>query len=165
MAFANRNRCAAPAVSLPGLPVRSCDAPVIVIYSEKDITMNTCAERTHSDHEHRHGPGCGHAAVYHDGHTDYLHDGHLHHPHGDHVDEHVIAVSSENPELTVAADTRPTMSTAPTAVTRRSRTATTSITGSAIISITRMAGIATITAPCAPRDGPEPDRSVFGLDR
>ena len=44
--------------------------------------------QTHADHEHRHGPDCGHTAVEHDGHTDYLHDGHLHHPHGDHCDDH-----------------------------------------------------------------------------
>jgi hypothetical protein len=34
----------------------------------------------------------------HKGHVDYLHDGHLHHPHGDHVDEHVVAVSADNPD-------------------------------------------------------------------
>jgi hypothetical protein len=52
----------------------------------------------HSNHDHQHGPGCGHTAVEHDGHTDYLHDGHLHHPHGDHVDEHRVSVSSANPD-------------------------------------------------------------------
>jgi DNA-binding transcriptional ArsR family regulator len=40
------------------------------------------------DGGHRHGPGCGHEAVPHDGHVDYLVDGHLHHPHGDHCDNH-----------------------------------------------------------------------------
>ena len=53
--------------------------------------------QTHADHEHRHGPDCGHTAVEHDGHTDYLHDGHLHHPHGDHIDEHVLAIDATNP--------------------------------------------------------------------
>ncbi len=57
--------------------------------------MSHC--ETHANHEHQHGPGCGHTAVQHEGHTDYLHDGHLHHPHGDHVDEHTLAVSGENP--------------------------------------------------------------------
>jgi len=52
----------------------------------------------HEDHEHVHGPGCGHPAVLHEGHVDYLHDGHLHHPHGDHVDEHVVAVDAEHPD-------------------------------------------------------------------
>ncbi len=52
----------------------------------------------HADHIHRHGPGCGHTAVAHDGHVDYLHDGHLHHVHGDHVDEHVIAIGAANPD-------------------------------------------------------------------
>ena len=42
----------------------------------------------HHEHDHSHGPDCGHTAILHDGHIDYLHDGHLHHPHGDHVDEH-----------------------------------------------------------------------------
>jgi len=57
--------------------------------------MSDC--KHHDHHNHRHGPGCGHAAVQHDGHTDYLHDGHLHHPHGDHVDEHTLSVSGQNP--------------------------------------------------------------------
>ena len=39
--------------------------------------------RTHQNHAHTHGPGCGHATVAHEGHVDYLHDGHLHHVHGD----------------------------------------------------------------------------------
>jgi len=52
----------------------------------------------HRDHPHKHGPGCGHTAVRHDGHVDYLHDGHLHHPHEDHFDEHAIAVSPANPD-------------------------------------------------------------------
>ena len=59
--------------------------------------MTTCTATHHANHDHQHGPNCGHTAVLHDGHTDYLHDGHLHHPHGDHVDEHVIPVSAANP--------------------------------------------------------------------
>jgi len=39
---------------------------------------------------HKHGPGCGHAAVPHGDHTDYLVDGHLHHPHRDHCDDHGV---------------------------------------------------------------------------
>ncbi|MGA8845149.1 MAG: metal ABC transporter permease [Nocardioides sp.] len=41
-----------------------------------------------SEHEHAHGPGCGHRAVPHDDHLDYVHDGHRHAPHGRHYDEH-----------------------------------------------------------------------------
>ncbi len=41
-----------------------------------------------SDHDHDHGPGCGHLAVPHDDHVDYVHDGHRHAPHGSHYDEH-----------------------------------------------------------------------------
>ncbi|MGD0679124.1 MAG: hypothetical protein ABSC94_27310 [Polyangiaceae bacterium] len=52
---------------------------------------------THENHGHRHGPGCGHKALSHEGHTDYLHDGHLHHAEGDRVDEHAIAVTAANP--------------------------------------------------------------------
>lgn len=51
----------------------------------------------HANHDHVHGPDCGHVRIAHDDHVDYLHDGHLHHPHGDHVDEHTIAVSATNP--------------------------------------------------------------------
>jgi zinc transport system permease protein len=40
------------------------------------------------EHEHEHGPSCGHVAVVHGDHVDYVHDGHRHVPHGDHYDEH-----------------------------------------------------------------------------
>ena len=52
----------------------------------------------HPNHEHVHGPDCGHTAILHDGHTDYLHNGHLHHAHEDHYDEHSIAVTGSNPD-------------------------------------------------------------------
>ena len=52
----------------------------------------------HDDHDHVHGPNCGHRAVQHGNHIDYLHDGHLHLMHGDHVDECKIAVDDANPE-------------------------------------------------------------------
>ena len=57
--------------------------------------MSEC--KIHANHDHVHGPGCGHVAIQHNGHIDYLHDGHLHHPHGDHVDEHVLEVTAVNP--------------------------------------------------------------------
>jgi hypothetical protein len=60
--------------------------------------MSACNLPHHADHDHRHGPGCGHTAVRHGDHIDYLHDGHLHHPHGDHVDEHEIEVSAKDPD-------------------------------------------------------------------
>ena len=67
------------------------------------VTQPPCQE--HADHDHVHGPGCGHTAIEHDGHTDYLHDGHLHHPHIGHVDEHTLAVNAANPaECTPAHD-------------------------------------------------------------
>lgn len=56
------------------------------------------AEKMHENHEHKHGPGCGHTAIRHESHTDYLHDGHLHHQRGDgQVEEHALAVGAENP--------------------------------------------------------------------
>ncbi|MEM9066022.1 MAG: hypothetical protein AAGB51_11085 [Planctomycetota bacterium] len=51
------------------------------------------------DHDHQHGPGCGHTAIRHGDHIDYVHDGHLHHQDGDTVHEHTIAVSKTNPEV------------------------------------------------------------------
>ncbi|MEM8876680.1 MAG: hypothetical protein AAGD23_02295 [Pseudomonadota bacterium] len=60
--------------------------------------MTACNNPKHANHDHEHGPGCGHTAVRHGDHIDYIHDGHLHHPHGDHVDEHEIEVSATNPD-------------------------------------------------------------------
>ena len=57
--------------------------------------MSAC--KTHENHAHTHGAGCGHKRVKHDGHEDYLHDGHMHFVHGDHVDEHALGVSAGNP--------------------------------------------------------------------
>lgn len=53
--------------------------------------------KTHPNHEHTHGPGCGHLAIQHGDHVDYLHDGHLHHAHEGHVDECVLESSATNP--------------------------------------------------------------------
>jgi hypothetical protein len=53
----------------------------------------------HEQHDHQHGPECGHTAIEHDGHLDYLHDGHLHHQRADgKVEEHALPVNSVNPE-------------------------------------------------------------------
>jgi hypothetical protein len=51
--------------------------------------------KTHLSHDHRHGEGCGHKAVPHDGHVDYLHDGHVHRVHGDHTDECIAVTMTE----------------------------------------------------------------------
>ena len=54
---------------------------------------------THENHDHQHGPNCGHTGIEHNGHVDYLHDGHLHHMAEDgSVEEHCIEVSERNPE-------------------------------------------------------------------
>ena len=46
-------------------------------------------------HEHEHGPNCGHPAIEHDRHIDYLHDGHRHAPHEGHYDEHDLALRGQ----------------------------------------------------------------------
>lgn len=54
--------------------------------------------KDHANHDHVHGPGCGHTPVKHAGHVDFLHDGHLHHQRGDGgVEEHAIEVTKTNP--------------------------------------------------------------------
>lgn len=60
---------------------------------------------THAQHDHVHGPSCGHRAVKHGDHVDYLHDGHLHHSHGDHVDECTLAVDGANPAACTSGHT------------------------------------------------------------
>lgn len=49
--------------------------------------MGRAQHEVHANHEHRHGPGCGHRAMQHGDHIDYEHDGHWHHYHIDHWDE------------------------------------------------------------------------------
>jgi hypothetical protein len=41
---------------------------------------------THENHDHHHGPTCGHTAI--------RHDGHLHHQSGGAVEEHALAVTA-----------------------------------------------------------------------
>ncbi|HVW64269.1 MAG TPA: hypothetical protein VHB01_04580 [Nitrosospira sp.] len=60
--------------------------------------MSDCNLPRHEHHSHSHGPRCGHTGIIHAGHVDYLHDGHMHHVHGEHVDEHVLDITSANPE-------------------------------------------------------------------
>ena len=52
--------------------------------------------KSHENHAHQHGNGCGHTAIRHEGHVDYVHDGHLHRPHEGHADECQIAVDGKN---------------------------------------------------------------------
>lgn len=50
------------------------------------------------EHDHTHGPNCGHTAVVHGDHTDHLHGGHLHHTTADgKVEEHTLDVTATNP--------------------------------------------------------------------
>ncbi|WP_371843444.1 hypothetical protein [Microbulbifer echini] len=59
------------------------------------MANSTCQQT--DNHSHKHGPHCGHPAIRHGDHVCYVHDGHLHHPHRDHYDEHVLEVSTKNP--------------------------------------------------------------------
>ena len=52
---------------------------------------------TFVQHEHTHGPDCGHMALQHAGHTDYIQEGHLQHLQDGHTEECVIAVDATNP--------------------------------------------------------------------
>ena len=47
---------------------------------ERRNKMSDC--KPHEQHDHVHGPGCGHVGIEHEEHVDYVHDGHLHHPMG-----------------------------------------------------------------------------------
>ena len=51
-----------------------------------------------TDHDHQHGPGCGHTAIRHGDHIDYVHDGRLCNQENGSVHEHSIAVSDTNPD-------------------------------------------------------------------
>jgi zinc transport system permease protein len=53
-----------------------------------DFGVRTDHTAVPEEHEHVHGPDCGHVAVRHGDHVDYVHDGHRHAPHGSHYDEH-----------------------------------------------------------------------------
>jgi zinc transport system permease protein len=48
-------------------------------------------------HEHEHGPHCGHPAIEHEHHVDYLHGGHRHAPHEGHYDEHNPIKTDDEP--------------------------------------------------------------------
>ena len=60
--------------------------------------------KTHANHDHTHGPDCGHTAVRHGDHVGYLHDGHLHCEHDGHYDEHAIDITSDNPSACAPHD-------------------------------------------------------------
>ncbi|WP_199803329.1 hypothetical protein [Erythrobacter rubeus] len=87
---------------------------VFVLAAASSLSSAASAhEILHADHaSHTHAADCGHTALEHGGHIDYIHDGHLHHGHDGHVDEHMIVVSSTNPEAhelatTVTSDDHP----------------------------------------------------------
>src|SRR5262249_41187258 len=50
-----------------------------------EVTMS--AHEIHEDHDHVHGPDCGHASADHGDHVDYFHDGCAHYEHDGHWDE------------------------------------------------------------------------------
>ncbi|AWF80941.1 hypothetical protein BTJ40_09030 [Microbulbifer sp. A4B17] len=60
------------------------------------MDRSKCQQVKH--HSHTHGSHCGHTAIQHGDHICYLHDGRLHRAHQDHYDEHVLEVSTRNPD-------------------------------------------------------------------
>jgi zinc transport system permease protein len=52
------------------------------------VPVATVEHEPAGEHEHQHGPDCGHVAIPHADHVDYVHDGHRHAEHGAHYDEH-----------------------------------------------------------------------------
>ena len=59
--------------------------------------------KTHDQHPHSHGSGCGHTTVKQEGHVDYLHDGHLHNAHAGHMNEHALGEGGSNPSARTRA--------------------------------------------------------------
>jgi hypothetical protein len=61
---------------------------------EHSLDLNAETEHGHTceNHQagHRHGNGCGHEALPHDGHSDYLVGEHVHHDHDGHCDLHGV---------------------------------------------------------------------------
>ena len=45
-------------------------------------------EKKKENEKHKHGPGCGHSIINHQGHIDYIVEGILHFPHDEHCDDH-----------------------------------------------------------------------------
>jgi len=45
-------------------------------------------EKKKENEKHKHGPGCGHSIINHQGHIDYIVEGILHYPHEEHCDDH-----------------------------------------------------------------------------
>lgn len=59
----------------------------------------------HGQHEHVHGPSCGHKAIKHGDHVDYVHDGHLHRASGADVHECRIEIDAKNKDACTPAHT------------------------------------------------------------
>ena len=106
----------------------------------------TAEHPVHTDHQHIHGPGCGHASVEREDHTDYVHEGHAHTPHEDHYDEHPL------PHLAHAGhDARPR---ARLRARGRSPTATTSTTRTTATATPPTTATTTSTNSTGPQPGP-----------
>lgn len=84
------------AAELEGTPA-SASPPEDATTPKKGDRNMKASHPVHADHDHQHGPGCGHTGVKHNGHVDYLHDGHLHHVGNQGVEEHKLEVTDKNP--------------------------------------------------------------------
>jgi hypothetical protein len=111
--------------------------------------------KTHDQHSHVHGSGCGHTAVQHEGHVDYLHDGHLHSAHQGHVDEHVLAEAARilqpAPQVMRVVHMTPSTLTGLVADMKRFRTAVIPTIWWRATSIMHIRDTAMITASFRPR--------------
>jgi zinc transport system permease protein len=84
----------------PGATIVLMAIALFIVAASYNALHGRIAGRRHKEaeqHEHEHGPGCGHPSIEHEHHVDYLHDGHRHAPHEGHYDEHNPLNTHEDP--------------------------------------------------------------------
>jgi zinc transport system permease protein len=84
----------------PGATIVLLAIALFILAASYSALHGRIAGRRHNEaeqHEHEHGPNCGHPAIEHEHHVDYLHDGHRHAPHEGHYDEHNPRKTHEDP--------------------------------------------------------------------
>jgi zinc transport system permease protein len=84
----------------PGATIVLMAIALFILAASYNVLHGRIAGRRHNEaeqHEHEHGPNCGHPSIEHEHHVDYLHDGHRHAPHEGHYDEHNPLNTHEDP--------------------------------------------------------------------
>jgi zinc transport system permease protein len=84
----------------PGATIVLMAIALFIVAASYNVLHGRITGRRHNQaeqHEHEHGPNCGHPAIEHEHHVDYLHDGHRHAPHEGHYDEHNPLNTHEDP--------------------------------------------------------------------